>query len=893
MANINYIASAGTGKTTKLVYELLEKISTERVSLKNILVLTFTEKTANELKERIALELEKSFKDNKLEEDKKKFIYKQLIYIDSGYIGTFHSVFRKFLIKYSLFSKIDKSYNILSNEELNTFLTICFERWIEEDFQNDKEGWSILLDTFSERSLKKTFFEIYKKREKLFPDLKLENTKIFKKIFDFIKFVENQKQIEKVYDFNDILEKTLKLVKTYPDIKNNIKNNFKYIFIDEFQDTDSIQVEIIKEISNNNIYVFGDPKQCIYAWRNANLDIYLTFLKENNFEDVIMDTNYRSCKKIVDFSNILLKNPTFLSHIDKNFKKPVKPSKSEDGKVELLILKTNKKDKKEIIKEEAKLTVKIIKDLINENIQYNDILILFRDNNSIKIFSEVFSEYSIPYTASTEINLFETKEVKTVLDILKFIEYPDRKLELLKVLKSPLFNLSNEEIYKIKDDFSIESIQTENAKVLERLAKQKYDLTLEEIIDTIYSETDILESFSLFYYDTKFLEILKNLKLLIKEKTLENLSLRDFIIFSETSYIPVKNSLENSVNLLTIHKAKGLESKVVIIPLLSMELNNNNFRELIDIKDNQIYINIDDLKIGDIDKYQKNTKDSQKKELERLFYVAVTRPKERLVLIKSENNRIQKYNLENIRFSDYIKNLELNDFFEIKEFNQIDIKKTNITDLQSLENIKKQYENLENLELERENIFNQALKDTRFKSVSQILEEDREVFTFTKEDPENLSLQVGTFIHNVLEYIDFKDFTVENMEKNIKHLENTIPENVREKVVEYSLKFLKKLVHKEFANYMKNVKILFKELPFILYEEGTFIEGRIDVIYEKDGKIFVMDYKTNRYETEDEKQKILRIYEKQKEYYLKAVKKIYPDRKLEFKLALLYKGEIV
>ncbi|EDP73687.1 PD-(D/E)XK nuclease family protein [Hydrogenivirga sp. 128-5-R1-1] len=166
-------------------------------------------------------------------------------------------------------------------------------------------------------------------------------------------------------------------------------------------------------------------------------------------------------------------------------------------------------------------------------------------------------------------------------------------------------------------------------------------------------------------------------------------------------------------------------------------------------------------------------------------------------------------------------------------------------------------------------------------------------FNFSKNTGENISIYTGIVVHNVLEEVDFTNISLKQLNTLIKKQEKIIPELIKNVVMENSRKILRKFINSPLHKELKESNIIFRELPFTLYENEKYIEGRIDIIYEKDGKIIVMDYKTNRYETEEEKQKVIKAYEKQKEYYLKAVKKIFPEKNIEFKLGLLWKGEVV
>jgi len=1000
MGNINFIASAGTGKTYNLVSEVIKKLKDEDTSLKNLLILTFTEKAATELKIKIAERIEEILSDRSVDKEDKKKLHKELLFLDSGYIGTFHSVFFRFLKRYPHISKIDNSFEIIDNQ-LDYFLDVLYEKWIEKDLEKEPEVWEYIAKIFSQKKdgLKNYFKILYKERLKLskidfsfedekekidnqinglkgiiedtfkkysflknLPDkyyvlnlkvllkilenkdlIKIESedglfkmpkedeeiyssliTKmrqiegsslewqivnrtqelekaildfnanvILKKAFDFIDFVEDIKNKERLLDFNDILYKTKMMLDENPDISQEIKNKFKYIFIDEFQDTDKIQIDIIKNISNNNIYIFGDPKQCIYTWRDADLEAYFDFINNNKFEDKALNINYRSNKKLVDFFNKMLSEGIILSYLDKKFKQSLSIPEDKDfcGRIRLIDLNKDN-NKKKYLEEKARASVKIITDLINKGYEYKDIMILFRVNADLFKFKEILKSYNIPVSAPENGNIFDIPQVKTIINILKIIEYPKRKIELLQVLKSAFISLEDKDLYNLKDKLDINNLEIESLKVIKDIIKNKYNMTVEEIVDKIYQETDILESFSLIDETGSILENLKKFKIIAKQKTLENFSLRDFILFTETNTVsPAEVLEENAVRLLTMHKSKGLQSKVVIIPLIR---NSSKPRNIYRYED-KIILNFEHAKNKDFFDYEDEIEEQLKQEEERLFYVAITRAEEELIFIKSNNlseknfgNFVKSF-MDMEKFKDFIETENIN-IENIKIDTSFKIEKQNNYILDDLEKLKEKDELLEE-------IYQKSVEDKRFKSVSQIMAEEKDKenvgFRFSEEIDKNVGIYTGIVIHNIFEDLDFSGFSKDKIDDLIKQKEGLIPEAIKNEVIERCRYILEKFENSDIHNELKNSKILFRELPFILYENEKYIEGRIDIIYERDSSIIVMDYKTNIYKNPEEKEIIIKSYEKQKEYYLKAIEKMFPEKNIIFKLALLWNGEII
>lgn len=226
--SVNYIASAGTGKTYTLVSEVLDKIKNHNTSINDMLILTFTEKAASELKERIASRIREEISKSGDPVDKQK-LHREILHIDNAYIGTFHSVFFRLLKMYPLQSKIDNSYQIIS-EQLDEYLNLWFEKWIEEDF-DDKSIWQSIMQSVSidYKNLKNAFIILYKNRSKLQRnsfDLSLhkQEEKIKGLFYDLENLVNQRKQDNKI---NKVKLKSLeRFIKTKNLSDLNIKDKY-------------------------------------------------------------------------------------------------------------------------------------------------------------------------------------------------------------------------------------------------------------------------------------------------------------------------------------------------------------------------------------------------------------------------------------------------------------------------------------------------------------------------------------------------------------------------------------------------------------------------------------------------------------------------------------------
>lgn len=991
MPNINFIASAGTGKTYSLIEEVTKKIISENITLKEMMILTFSEKAATEIKDKIGQQITQKLLNPEIPVEDKVKLHRQLIFLDSSHIGTFHSVFLKILKRFPEISGIDNSYQIL--KETDIFLSEGFELFVEKDYNKDSHNWSKIISLFGGNfpRLKNVFITLYNNRLKLsnieensnseeiwkqidnltyklkkllqtfkenyphlithtelfnvplhrleiitehpaeisikekflikrniggiknmpeskknfyYKDVKpLFNDEAFKdierdilntayqinllskdynartvlqKFYQFSNFINNLKKEEKLIDFNDILEKTVSLVNN-PYINQHIKNNLKYIFVDEFQDTDLIQTKILKALSKDNIYLFGDPKQCIYTWREADLNVYFRFLQENNFQDVVLDTNYRSSEKLVQFFNEIVKSEKFLSHIDKKFKTELKSKhKLPHSQIKLYHLKTEKIS----IKEEARFTAELIKNLLTEGYNLSDIFILFFKNEDLKIFRDILSSCGLQASGKTPYSLYSTFEVQTVINILKVINNIEDEISLLNVLKSPLILMDDIEI--IKQRSNLTDLKHPVLNLIKQLSDNKHSTSLRDIVNKIYEETDLLRLFSLTDKGYNAVKNLNKFRSIAEGYSLEGITLPEFLNHIENSKEDeADEDSENSIKLLTMHKSKGLESKVVIIPLL-----NKNLKAIINsvnIVEGKPILKIDRAVSKEFEQCKESLKQEIINEWERLFYVAITRAKEKLFFISS-GSKVEK----NSFYSMLISSVNLKGIQEeIPPIQKtINVETVNQTISDSL--IQKVKET-EEITKRSKHILSQK-KPALFVSVSKIMEKEEDNYSGRGGET---AVYVGILTHSVLENINLNDFRLEEAKAVAQRLSSNIPENIRETILSQAIKLLEKYPDSQIDRELKTADILFKEFPFVIKENGRFIEGRIDLIYQKGDTIYVMDFKTNRYETEEEKTWIINQYEKQKEYYLKAVSKLFPDKKVIFRLGLLWKGEVI
>lgn len=575
------LAGAGSGKTSVLTTKIAYLIEEKGVNPKNILAITFTNKAAREMKERIIKMVGSKAYDMQ--------------------ISTFHS-FGLRIIKEN-YEKLgyEKNFTIIDSDdsltlikkimkELNIDTTRCNPKFIKNNISSCKNEMmspsrykSLAVDDVSEIT--------YKVYEKYQEALKRNNS----------------------LDFDDLLTMPVMLFNKYKDVLDSYQELFKYVFIDEYQDTNEAQYILSKMISAKykNICVVGDEAQSIYSWRGANYKNILNF--EKDYKDakvILLEQNYRSTKMILNAANSVIKNN--INKKDKNLW-----TLNEEGE-KIKYIKANDE------KDEASYVTKEIKELKNKGVNLDDIAVLYRTNAQSRTIEEGFLNSNIPYRIVGAFAFYSRKEIKDLLAYLKLIYNTKDDISLLRIINYPKRGIGS----KTVDNLSMESVlngtsifdtiksgkELEFKRQIEEMIDLSNNLSLTETIDMVLNKSGIkkeLESEHTLEADIR-LENLNEFKSISKTFEEESgiASLEEFL--NEVSLVSDVNEQKNDdtskVTLMTIHAVKGLEFDYVFV--IGMEENifphvNSSFEE------------------------------EGLEEERRLCYVAITRAKKKLYLLNA------------------------------------------------------------------------------------------------------------------------------------------------------------------------------------------------------------------------------------------------------------------
>lgn len=531
------IAGAGAGKTKTLTTKIAYLIEEKNVSPYSILAITFTNKAAKEMKDRI----------NLLIGDVAKRIQ----------VSTFHSFGLKLLRdNYNLLG-YDRNFVIMDSDDSLTVVKriikdmgydpkIYNPRAIRNKISSCKNEMMgpIQYEKYAVSDFEKVIVEVYKKYEE-----KLRNNNSV--------------------DFDDLLLLPLKLFRENTDVLERYQDNYQYILVDEYQDTNEAQYSLTKILSakNRRITVVGDDSQSIYSFRGANYKNILNFEKDyKDAKTILLEENYRSTSTILDAANQVIKNNR--QRKDKN----LWTSRGVGEKIKYYRA-YNERD-------EAQYVLRKIKELVNRDVEYKDIAILYRTNAQSRVLEEEMLKENMPYRVIGSFYFYSRKEIKDLIAYLRLIHNSKDNISLLRVINTPKRGIGLKTIDNLTrradmDGISIyEAISSgkemEFKKIIEKLKEIAADLTLTELIDKVLSASGIrgeLESEKTLEAEVR-LENLEEFKSITKsfEEREGVVSLEEFLLeISLISDVEEYKDDPNRISLMTVHSVKGLEFNHVFV----------------------------------------------------------------------------------------------------------------------------------------------------------------------------------------------------------------------------------------------------------------------------------------------------------------------------------------
>lgn len=588
------LAGAGSGKTRVLTTRIGYLMEDKNVKAENILAITFTNKAANEMRERVEETLEGT--------DTKEM-----------WITTFHSCCVRILRKSINKIGYNRSFVIYDSPDQITLIKDCMR---ELDISDKAFDPKYVLSCISNA------------KDKLYSPKKymqLNEGDISKtKIGEIYALYQDRLKRNSALDFDDLIMKTVELFNECPDILDFYRNKFRYIMVDEYQDTSKAQYELIKLLAkqHQNICVVGDDDQSIYGWRGADIRNILEFERDyDNVKIVKLEQNYRSTQVILDAANHVIANNT-------ERKRKKLWSDKKEGQLIKIQLAENEIEEGDFISN----TINYMRRY--EEREYKDFAVLYRANAQARSVEDALNRAGIPYNIYGGIKFYERKEIKDIIAYLRVIQNPQDDISLKRIINVPRRGIGLRTIEKIEDRASLKEesiysvlIDIEDNSDISRKARA----SISEFVDLMSTLRSFTDVYTVSQVIEKILDVTGYKDELLKEKNnegedrLENLqelisvalefesgsedkSLEAFLTSIALNAEPSDDEeQEDRVSLMTIHSSKGLEFPVVF--LAGMEE-----------------------KIFPIARAIQSMRDSDIEEERRLCYVGITRAKEELFL---------------------------------------------------------------------------------------------------------------------------------------------------------------------------------------------------------------------------------------------------------------------
>ena len=543
------IAGAGSGKTKVLTHKIAYLMQEKDIKPWNILAITFTNKAANEMKERV---------ESLVGDDAKDM-----------WIGTFHSICVKILRRFIDRIGFDHSFVIFDTSDQRTLIKECLK-----DLKIDDKMFTDRIVQFEISNAKNDMKEPEEYEAMVKGDYRRE------KIASVYNLYQRRLKENNAIDFDDIINYAIKIFRENDDVLDYYTNKFNYILVDEYQDTNKSQFTLIRLLAkaHGNITVVGDNDQGIYSFRGADISNILNFEKDFKGTKIIkLEQNYRCTQNILNAANSVIKNN------EVKYKKKLW-TENEEGALPTFHVSDDEYDEGRYIVEEINHLRR------EEYYKYSDFAILYRMNSQSRAIEEILRREDIPYKIVGGLKFYERKEIKDIIAYLRLINNPSDNLALKRIINEPKRGIGKTSLDKIQaiseqtgipmyqiikeaDQYGLSRVYS-NAQgfieVIEDLISKKDEYTITELIKHTLKETGYtkaLEDENSIEAENRIenLEEFLTVAVQFEEEEADN----DLSTFLEgitlSSDIDGMDEEEESVTLMTLHSAKGLEFPVVFL----------------------------------------------------------------------------------------------------------------------------------------------------------------------------------------------------------------------------------------------------------------------------------------------------------------------------------------
>ena len=890
--NVAVTAGAGTGKTTLLVSKVVRKVVDEGMDVTRILALTFTEKAANEMRERVRKELAKAGKLGDL---------------DRAEIGTIHSFCAHVLRQFPVEAGVAPDFQVDEGQAFRRLFDVAWPRWLDRELGPDARRprqWRHVLEkidlsdlrelaeglaSFAIPSERKDPADVLKEQmmEAGLPAKKPKGSalrfardieKIDAKLMDravalvsgFAEEFRADYLAQGYVSFEGMLALVFELFHSsvFPNVLELLREKFAFILLDEFQDTDPVQGEILQRLAEGpdgklvrgKLFLVGDPKQSIYAFRGADIVAYDHLVERIEREGgvkAVLRTNFRSHGEILDlvngvFEEVIVKRgrlqPEYEAIEPEEGRKPKLPAPQLEA---ILIEDASAAESRT---GEAEAIAEWLES--HRDLPFRETAILLKALSDVPVYIEALRSRGIPYIVHGEKFFYGTTEVIDFVNVLRAVENPHDRIALAGVLRSSFGALADQALYERRK--ALEPREDADVKIL-RLLHRWHGISgrigVPELFDAVFEEGYALEIAAMGYHGEQAVANLLKLRQKAEELQAQGgCTLREFLEVAaraireveEEGESPLADETLDAVAILSIHRAKGLEFPVVILPDLHRRSRAGDDRTVrYDWPSRTLGVRLGDACDAGGAALAYLDRERRREEEKRLLYVAVTRAREAIVFLGSEKHDKNCY-LSLLRP-------------KLEKHATVTKRRRRPPSFQSPP-----------APAEPEQPDWNAFV-ARWREREKRAAPPERITTATRMEGEGISdaraIHIGLACHAVLEQLNFKA--------------PAVPEGCDPEAAEILKGFFGSGAFGELAD----AEILARELPFVTRRNGRIVEGVIDLVYRSDGKLFAADYKSDR-EIEPERHALIR------DVYGEAVRRIFKAEP-GFKLFYLRHGKSV
>jgi ATP-dependent helicase/nuclease subunit A len=700
----------------------------------------------------------------------------------------------------------------------------------------------------------------------------------------FIDHFQNAKHDRALLDFDDLLVKTRDLLRGNAEVRRELQQRFKFVLIDEFQDTDPVQTEVVLllgEGAPGKLFVVGDPKQSIYGFRRADIEMYAGTRREIERKGRVLTfrQNFRSASTILDwvndvFTKILVKStdgdyqPEYIglaswpelqtTHAAITLLRPKQP----------LDAKTD-----ELRRAEATAVARYLWQQVNDGAcEWSDVALLFRSFTAVEAYGDVLQEQGVPFRIIGGKGYYQRQEIQTLSSLLSCLDNPADKLNLVATLRSPLFGWADELVFLTSAtqglDYLAETARDAAEQVkqtfalLRELHACRHDSSVAGYVERVFARTRICEAFFACQPDGAqcVANLLKALELARQLEAAGVRSLRAFVrrlrdtvlggVEEEPS--PASEESENVVRILTMHKAKGLEFPVVVLPDLAGRSSDSGAK-LLFRRNGGCELRFASRRTAGFAEADADSKKREEAEEIRLLYVATTRAKKRLVIpwFAEKGGRIDLLARGFVPTASALVEAPDLDSLTAKKAEE---KKPETRRGPSAQLIDKRRA----WATSREELLARAAKSALRKSPSKLAGESEP----PEEEPISLerarAMDFGVAVHDALEAVDLQATGAEQRRQIEQFLALTgLSDEDKRRAVE----MVGSAVGSELLARARNAEQVYRELPFTQVLGDGLMEGKIDLLFCEKGQWVLVDYKTDTRVEVEKYTEQLRAYE--------------------------------